>query len=251
MHSTTADASSFTMPARARGNAASVSATRLKRPGQRQMPSLGVSAYARAYPGRAAVWCGLAVMALGITVNALWLQTGQRLSPAAQMAAATLASQPPLPPVRPAPQDLPRPVQTTPVQQAVATPSSGQAATASASPVARQPQTSNAAVVTQASRRDEIGDLLRAQEPGSTSDGRSPGSDARSAAATGEVRNLVTAQRALIKLGYPIARADGRMGEETRIAIERFERERKLPVTRELSPRTQRELAAIAGVRFE
>jgi hypothetical protein len=242
MLSTTADGSSFTMPARARGHAATVSATRLKRPGQRTMPSFGLKAYALAYPGRAAVWCCVAMTALGITANALWLQQGQRLSPAAQLAAATLASQPPLPPVRPAQQDLIRQIQMTPPQQqAVATP----AAPVNA-PATRQMQVAAAPVVTQAAtRRDEIGDLLKAQDGGTrTADGRTPVVGAES-------RNIAVAQRALIRLGYPVAKADGRLGEETRIAIERFERERKLPVTRELSTRTQRELAAVAGVRFE
>jgi hypothetical protein len=241
MLSTTADASSFTMPARARGHAATVSATRLKRPGQRVMPSLGLKAYALSYPGRAAVWCTVAVTALGITVNALWLQKGQRLSPAAQLAAATLASQPPLPPARPAPQELARQIQTTPQQQAAATP-----APPAAVPATRQTQAPAAPAVTQAaSRRDDIGELLRAQDGGArAADGRTP-------AVGAESRNIAVAQRALIRLGYAVAKADGRLGEETRIALERFERERKLPVTRELSARTQRELAAVAGVRFE
>jgi hypothetical protein len=245
MLSTTADASSFTMPARARGHAATVSATRLKRPGQKTMPSLGLKAYALAYPGRAAVWCGVAVMALGITANALWLQKGQRLSPAAQLAAATLSSQPPLPPVRPAQQELARQIQTTPQQQAASTPVA-MPQSAPATPVMRQAPAQPAPVVTQAAnRRDEIGDLLKSQDGGGrASDGRSP-------VVGSETRNIAMAQRALIKLGYPVAKPDGRLGEETRIAIERFERERKLPVTRELSPRTQRELAAVAGIRFE
>jgi peptidoglycan hydrolase-like protein with peptidoglycan-binding domain len=64
-------------------------------------------------------------------------------------------------------------------------------------------------------------------------------------------RPVAAAQRALNKLGHGPVRADGRFGEETRAAIERFERERRLPVTRDLTPRTLRELASASGLRME
>ena len=74
--------------------------------------------------------------------------------------------------------------------------------------------------------------------------------------ATGAVRadpprSLATAQRALTKLGYGPIKADGLMGPETRQAVERFERDRRLPVTGELGARTLRELAGAAGTSFE
>ncbi|GJD97146.1 peptidoglycan-binding domain-containing protein [Methylobacterium iners] len=58
---------------------------------------------------------------------------------------------------------------------------------------------------------------------------------------------IAEAQRALVKLGYGPLKADGVMGPGTRAAIERFERDRKLPVKGEAGGRTLRELAARAG----
>ena len=54
-------------------------------------------------------------------------------------------------------------------------------------------------------------------------------------------------QKALVKAGF-VLRMDGMMGATTRQALERFEVERKLPVTGDLSPRTLRELASQSGV---
>ena len=58
---------------------------------------------------------------------------------------------------------------------------------------------------------------------------------------------VAKAQRALVKLGYGPLKADGLMGASTRAAIEKFERDRKLPVKGEPSTRTFRELATRAG----
>jgi cytoskeletal protein RodZ len=78
--------------------------------------------------------------------------------------------------------------------------------------------------------------------------------DARPPASVGQPdtkRITLSAQKALAKLGYGPVRTEGRLDDSTRNAIERFEKDRKLPVTRELSPRTQRELAAASGLKIE
>ncbi|MEX0752398.1 MAG: peptidoglycan-binding domain-containing protein [Xanthobacteraceae bacterium] len=54
-------------------------------------------------------------------------------------------------------------------------------------------------------------------------------------------------QRALAEFGYGQVKADGLPGPETSAAIEKFERERNLPVTGQLSERLARELAAMTG----
>ena len=64
-------------------------------------------------------------------------------------------------------------------------------------------------------------------------------------------RPVAAAQRALAKLGYGPLKADGVLGEGTRQAIERFERDRRLAVTRDLAPRTLKELSAQSGVAIE
>ena len=61
-------------------------------------------------------------------------------------------------------------------------------------------------------------------------------------------RAIVNAQRALNKINYGPMKPDGLLGPGTRQAIERFERDHKLPVTGELAPRTVRELATVSGI---
>ena len=54
-------------------------------------------------------------------------------------------------------------------------------------------------------------------------------------------------QRALNDFGYGPVKATGNYGAETVAAIQKFERDRKLPVTGQISPRLLRELAALTG----
>jgi nucleotide-binding universal stress UspA family protein len=56
--------------------------------------------------------------------------------------------------------------------------------------------------------------------------------------------SIVTAQRALTKLGYGPLAVDGIMGPRTRQAIEDFQHGRELKVTSELDPSTVRQLTA-------
>jgi peptidoglycan hydrolase-like protein with peptidoglycan-binding domain len=54
-------------------------------------------------------------------------------------------------------------------------------------------------------------------------------------------------QRALTEYGYGQLKTTGNIGPETQAAIQKFERERKMPVTGQLSERLVRELAAMTG----
>lgn len=58
---------------------------------------------------------------------------------------------------------------------------------------------------------------------------------------------VAAAQRALADFGYGQLKPTGVFDESTKTAIEKFERERKLPVTGQLSARVTRELAAVTG----
>jgi hypothetical protein len=93
--------------------------------------------------------------------------------------------------------------------------------------------------------RDPIGDMIRASETTGTA------SPVRQAEAWVEPQRVTSAQRALAKLGYGPIKADGIFGQATRQAVERFERERRLPVTGELNQRTARELSSQSGIRVE
>lgn len=89
--------------------------------------------------------------------------------------------------------------------------------------------------------RDAIGDLLRGGVV------TTPAVDPKQE----QSRSLASVQRALNRLGYGPIKADGVYGAGTKLAIERFERDRKLPVTGEVSPRMMKELAAVSGAAFD
>jgi hypothetical protein len=60
-------------------------------------------------------------------------------------------------------------------------------------------------------------------------------------------QQLSAVQRALSEFGYGQIQPNGKMGPETKAAIERFERERNLTVTGRLSSRLVQELSAVTG----
>ena len=60
-------------------------------------------------------------------------------------------------------------------------------------------------------------------------------------------RRVAAVQRALTEYGYGQLKPTGTVGSDTQAAIQRFERERKLPVTGQVSDRMIRELATVTG----
>jgi hypothetical protein len=58
---------------------------------------------------------------------------------------------------------------------------------------------------------------------------------------------VAAVQRALAAYGYGQLKPTGTLGPETQAAIERFEHERRMPVTGQISERLLRELAAVIG----
>lgn len=91
---------------------------------------------------------------------------------------------------------------------------------------------------------DPIAQFLRtgvAQAPTTTA--------STSAASSADAKRVAAAQRALGKLKYAVD-ADGLMGPGTRAAIQKFERDSKLPVTGELNPRTVKALSARASIQI-
>jgi peptidoglycan hydrolase-like protein with peptidoglycan-binding domain len=60
-------------------------------------------------------------------------------------------------------------------------------------------------------------------------------------------QRVLALQRALAEFGYAQIKPTGVMDPETKSAIERFERERRLPITGEVSDRVVRELASLTG----
>jgi hypothetical protein len=60
-------------------------------------------------------------------------------------------------------------------------------------------------------------------------------------------RRVAAVQRALTEYGYAQLKPTGTIGADTQAAIQKFERDRKLPVTGQVSDRVVRELAAMIG----
>lgn len=187
----------------------------------------------RSRPGTTLAHCMFALAGGVILFNALAFQReasprtfiGETAASAPPQAAAAPAL--PLPPARPA-----------------------ELTAAPARPVpAASPQSQGAPAAQPAPRaaRDPIGDLIRTGQPTPSALPQ----NATQPAERAETRPVLAAQRALNRVGAGPVKADGVFGEETRAAIERFERERRIPVTRELGPRTLRELTAASGMRME
>ena len=60
-------------------------------------------------------------------------------------------------------------------------------------------------------------------------------------------RRVASVQRALTQYGYGQLKATGAVGADTQAAISKFERDRKLPVTGQMSDRLVKELTAMIG----
>jgi hypothetical protein len=63
----------------------------------------------------------------------------------------------------------------------------------------------------------------------------------------GGSRRIAAVQRALTEYGYGQLKPTGTIGADTQAAVAKFERERKIPVTGQISERMVRELAAVIG----
>jgi peptidoglycan hydrolase-like protein with peptidoglycan-binding domain len=63
----------------------------------------------------------------------------------------------------------------------------------------------------------------------------------------GPSRRIMALQRALSDFGYGQINPTGTLDEQTSAAIEKFERERRLPITGQVSERVLREVAAMTG----
>lgn len=59
---------------------------------------------------------------------------------------------------------------------------------------------------------------------------------------------VMAVQKALSQLGYGPVKVDGKLGAATEEAVQRFERDRRLPVTGQISDRVVREINAVAGL---
>lgn len=176
----------------------------------------------------------LAVAAvIAIVINALFLQAGHHPSPMFGKAAAiplqapsvtaALLSTSPLPRPRPSEADLGQAEMSAVDAGPTETKSIDASHTAKPVPATRTSAVKQAAAHPASAHHDPLGDLITS------------------------TRRTANVQRALTKYGYGQLKPTGNVGPDTQTAIQRFERERKLPVTGKMSDRLVRELSAVTG----
>ena len=120
---------------------------------------------------------------------------------------------------------------------------------------ANEPKPSVAAKPVEQRAADPVGNLLKAPaSPATTGAVARPPAAIPNATRTDPLGDLITntrrvaaVQRALTEYGYGQLKPTGNVGSDTAAAIQRFERERKLPVTGQVSDRMVRELATVTG----
>jgi hypothetical protein len=171
-----------------------------------------------------------------IIANAMFMQAGHHPSPMFGAAVSVPASVPlaaanPLPRPRPVEATLkPADVKLAEVRPAEVRPTEVKQATAvsviaktNAAPVAPASIARPPAPIPVSSRSDPVGDLIVAS------------------------RRVAAVQRALTDYGYGQLKPTGTVGSDTLAAIQKFERDRKLPITGQMSDRLVRELSAATG----
>nr|WP_249132957.1 peptidoglycan-binding domain-containing protein [Bradyrhizobium sp. AUGA SZCCT0177] len=197
----------------------------------------------------------LAVAAIGaILTNALFLQAGRHPSPmfGSVVTLPVPAVANPLP--RPRPVELavrsaeppePKPVEAKPAESRNVDPKS-------ADPKNTDPMTNLVVRSTGSAPAAASSIALPAAKPAGSAPAttahvvRPPAPIPASAQSAG-ARRVASVQRALTEYGYGQLKPTGAVGADTQAAITKFERDRKLPVTGQMSDRLVKELTAMTG----
>jgi hypothetical protein len=181
-----------------------------------------------------------------IIANALFLQAGRHPSPmfgsVVAFPAAALAPASPLPRPRPVEADAfaaePKLADARPAEPRPAEPRSAELRSAEpkpADPLANLVKATSAAPAAPS---------MIARPPASIP---VPSRNETSTNPASGARRVAAVQRALAEYGYGQLKPTGTVGTETQAAIQKFERERKIPVTGQISDRLVRELTAVIG----
>jgi Putative peptidoglycan binding domain len=180
-----------------------------------------------------------------IIANALFLQAGRHPSPmfgsVVAMPVAALAPSSPLPRPRPVDADA------SAIESKLAEPKVAEPKAIELKAVDPKP--------TEPKLADPLANLVKATSapPASGNIARPPASipaSSRSetiANSAATSRRVAAVQRTLTEYGYGQLKPTGTAGSDTQAAIQKFERERKLPVTGQVSDRLVRELTAMIG----
>lgn len=175
-----------------------------------------------------------------IIANALFLQAGRHPSPmfgsAVALPAAALTSANPLP--RPRPVEAARTMDALPAESRMAEPRVEPRSEARpADPMTNLVKATAAAPVPPSSAASS--NIVRPPAPIPVA--------ARDAGPAAGSRRVASVQRALTEYGYGQLKPTGTIGSDTQAAIQKFERERKIPVTGQMSDRLVKEIAVVTG----
>ena len=175
-----------------------------------------------------------------IIANALFLQAGRHPSPmfssVVTLPAPQAAVVSPLP--RPRPVELSsEPPEIRPVEARGADPKHVEIKSADPRGDSKKPDSKNPDLVVKSTGAPTAAPANAARPPAPIPD------TAQSAGA----RRVAAVQRALTQYGYGQLKATGAVGSDTQAAITKFERDRKLPVTGQMSDRLVKELTTMIG----
>jgi hypothetical protein len=175
-----------------------------------------------------------------ILANALFLQAGRHPSPmfgsVVTLPAPQAAVVSPLP--RPRPVELTsEPPEIRPVEARGADPKHVEIKSADPRGDSKKPDSKNPDLVVKSTGAPTAAPANAARPPAPIPD------TAQSAGA----RRVAAVQRALTQYGYGQLKPTGAIGSDTQAAITKFERDRKLPVTGQMSDRLVKELTAMIG----
>jgi len=175
-----------------------------------------------------------------ILANALFLQAGRHPSPmfgsVVTLPAPQAAVVSPLP--RPRPVELTsEPPEIRPVEARGADPKHVEIKSADPRGDSKKPDSKNPDLVVKSTGAAPAAPANAARPPAPIPD------TAQSAGA----RRVAAVQRALTQYGYGQLKPTGAVGSDTQAAISKFERDRKLPVTGQMSDRLVKELTAMIG----
>jgi Putative peptidoglycan binding domain len=192
----------------------------------------------------------LAVAAIGaIVANALFLQSGPHPSPMFGSVVTLPAPAPAPSSVSPLPR--PRPAEATKAEAAPAEPRAVESKSADIKTADTKPVESKASETKAA---DPLTNLVKATSAAPVATSSIPRPPApipfpshNDNLAPGGSRRVAAVQRALTEYGYGQLKPTGTIGSDTQAAIARFERERKIPATGQMSDRMVHELSAMIG----
>ena len=197
----------------------------------------------------------LAVAAIGaIVANALFLQSGPHPSP--MFGSVVTLPAPASAPSSVSPLPRPRPAEATKAEAAPAEPRAVESRSADIK-TADTKVVESKAVETKASdtkAADPLTNLVKATSAAPVATSSIPRPPApipfpshNDNLAPGGSRRVAAVQRALTEYGYGQLKPTGTIGSDTQAAIARFERERKIPATGQMSDRMVHELSAMIG----